>query len=90
MLSRLVNGPVHGSERLLVNDAQFWHDTQWIADTDAEGVTADSPCAHDLKRVHDFRDAPEGRVACTEWCIKRLTRRGNDVLVKTKPVHLRW
>ena len=51
-------------------------------------MTADGPCSHDLKRVHDFRDASEGGVTRFEWCIERLTRSGDDVTVKTKPVDI--
>lgn len=88
MPSGFIDSPVHGVKRLFIDDAQFGHDTQRIADTDAEGVTADSCRTHDQKRVHDFRDASEGWIARIQWRVERLTCRGDDVLIKTEPVNV--
>lgn len=86
MPSGFIDSPVYGVERLFINDAQLGHDAQGIADTDAEGVTADSCRTHDQKCIHDFCDASKGWIARIQWRVERLTRRGNDILVKTEPV----
>jgi hypothetical protein len=88
MLTSLEDRPVNRIKCLVVEDAKFGHQAQWVANADPQGLASDRPSTHGHKRIHYFRDSSVSRVTRVERGIEWLSRRGLHILIQTQPVHI--
>lgn len=89
VLPRLENGPVDRRECLLIHYPERRHDAQRVPRADPQRLAPDGLRPHRHQRIHNLRDAAEGRVTRLERLVIRLSSRRNHILVKAKPVNIR-